>query len=336
MAQNVKRPTSSGSASSANLPRAKGSGGVFPVRPGVWRVDIELPRDKVTGKRRRISRYVESTRNEAEVALSRLRVADCEKRLPSGGTSARSVRAALDLYLAAAETGQIELAPRTVVTTRSAASTMCSVLLLGDRPFGELKLNRLTWQDIEQMYAAMRSQGLSVDWVRRSATVLSRALEFARKRGLIDSNPAKDATRPRSARSKPHSPTGDDVRSTLAHVRLQDAEFADAVTVLASTGMRKGELLGLQWENFDAKNGEIHVEAAITDAGPGRGILRKPTKRNDWRDVPLTAQALAATNRQRERACERSAKVRPTDYVFSNPGDGLSRRAGGSAGLLGR
>ena len=97
---------------------------MFPVRPGVWRVDIELPRDKVTGKRRRISRNVEGTRNEAEVALSRLRVADREKRLPSGGTSARSVRAALDLYLAAAETGQIELAPRTVVTTRSAASTM--------------------------------------------------------------------------------------------------------------------------------------------------------------------------------------------------------------------
>ena len=145
---------------------------MFPVRPGVWRVDIELPGDKVTGKRRRISRYVEGTRNEAEVALSRLRVADREKRLPSGGTSARSVRAALDLYLAAAETGQIELAPRTVVTTRSAASTMCSGLLLGDRPFGQLKLNRLTWQDIEQMYAAMRSQGLSVDWVRRSATVL--------------------------------------------------------------------------------------------------------------------------------------------------------------------
>ena len=41
---------------------------MFPVRPGVWRVDIELPGDKVTGKRRRISRYVEGTRNEAEVA----------------------------------------------------------------------------------------------------------------------------------------------------------------------------------------------------------------------------------------------------------------------------
>ena len=78
-------------------PRAKGSGGVFAIRPGVWRVDIELPRDKVTGKRRRVSRYIEGARSVAEVELSRLRVADNEKRLPTGGTSARSVRAALDL-----------------------------------------------------------------------------------------------------------------------------------------------------------------------------------------------------------------------------------------------
>ena len=83
---------------------------MFPVRPGVWRVDIELPRDKVTGKRRRVSRYTEGVRGDAEVALSRLRVADNEKRLPTGGTSARSVRAALDLYLNAADTGLIELA----------------------------------------------------------------------------------------------------------------------------------------------------------------------------------------------------------------------------------
>lgn len=43
------------------------------------------------------------------------------------------------------------------------------------------------------MYGAMRTDGASSDWVRRCATVLSRSLDFGRKRGLIDSNPAKDA-----------------------------------------------------------------------------------------------------------------------------------------------
>ena len=77
------------------------------------------------------------------------------------------------------------------------------------------------------------------------------ALDFARKRGLIDSNPSKDAARPRSGRSKPVSPAVADVRAVLDRVRAMDAELADAVTLLASTGMRKAELLGLQWSAVD-------------------------------------------------------------------------------------
>ena len=95
-------------------PRRKGSGCIIRLRPGVWRVDIELTRDPITGRRRRISRRIKGTRNDAEVALSRLKVAREERRLPVGGTSARSVRAALDAYVEAAELGQIELAPRTI------------------------------------------------------------------------------------------------------------------------------------------------------------------------------------------------------------------------------
>lgn len=318
-----KSSDASSSKTIASGPRAKGSGGVFAIRPGVWRVDIELPRDKVTGKRRRVSRYVEGARGEAEIELARLRVADNEKRLPTGGTSARSVRAALDLYLDAADSGLIELAPRTILTTRSAANTMCAITLLGGRQFGQLKLNRLSWQEIEEMYAAMRTNGSGTDWVRRCATVLSRALEFSRKRGLIDSNPTKDATRPRSTRSKPHSPTTDEVRATLKRVRSQDPEFADAVTVLASTGMRKAELLGLQWDDVDIASGEVHISAAITDAGPGKKIQRKATKRSDWRDVPLTSNALTAMRAQHDRAAARSSRGVPgADYVFSNPADG--------------
>lgn len=263
----------------------------------------------MTGKRRRVSRYIEGARSVAEVELSRLRVAENEKRLPTGGTSARSVRAALDLYLDAADTGLIELAPRTILTTRSAANTMCAITLLGGRQFGQLKLNRLSWQEIEEMYTVMRTNGSGTDWVRRCATVLSRALEFSRKRGLIDGNPTKDATRPRSTRSKPHSPTADEVRATLKRVRGQDPEFADAVTVLASTGMRKAELLGLQWDDVDISSGEVHISAAITDAGPGKKIQRKATKRSDWRDVPLTSNALAAMRAQRDLGAARGQLV---------------------------
>jgi integrase len=64
--------------------------------------------------------------------------------------------------------------------------------------------------------------------------------------------------------------------------------------LLASTGMRTGEMLGLEWADVDLAAAEFHIAAAVTDGGPGVGIIRKATKRSDWRDVPLTSAAVAA------------------------------------------
>src|SRR5580704_982407 len=83
--------------------RHRGSGGVLQLADDRWRVDIELPRDAVTGHRRRVSRIIRGSREDAELALARLKVTSHQKRLPSGGTNARSVGAAMARYLEAAE-----------------------------------------------------------------------------------------------------------------------------------------------------------------------------------------------------------------------------------------
>ncbi|MHB1923619.1 MAG: hypothetical protein ACYCSJ_02905, partial [Acidimicrobiales bacterium] len=162
--------------------RKRGSGGIVPVREGVWRVDLEVSRDPVTGLRRRVSRTIQGSREDAEVALARLKVADHEKRLPVG-TNARSVAAALQLYRQSVASGAIELAPSTANTVRWTEKLLVNLELADGRRFGDIRLSRLTWMDIEAAYTAIRVNG-SVAYVRRVATILSRALELARKRGL--------------------------------------------------------------------------------------------------------------------------------------------------------
>jgi integrase len=296
---------------------------VFFVRDGVWRVDVEISRDRVTGRRRRVSRTIHGTREEAEVALARLKVADHEKRLPVGGTNARSVAAVFQLYRQAVDAGLIELAPSTIATVRSATKIMAAVQLPDAREFGSIRLSRLTWQDIEYLYGAMRADGKSPAYIRRCATVLARALDLARKRGLIDSNPAKDATRPRTSRSKPFAPTGAEVRDVLAEAKGRDPEIADAATILASTGMRRGEFIALRWADVSLDQSELHVATAISDGGPGIGLVYKPTKRSDWRDVPLTLAAGAAFKRQAERRSELLRRAPdPNEYAFPGGIDG--------------
>jgi integrase len=331
----ARKSSKSGPARAASRRRKQGSGGILQVGDETWRVDMELPRDAVTGRRRRVSRTVNGSREEAELALARLMVAGHQKRLPSGGTNARSVAAAMDYYLETAESGSLELAPKTVTTTRSALRVMKEMELADGRRFGSIRLSRLNWQDIEYLYAAMRSSGRGPDWIRRCATVLTRTLDLARKRGLVDSNPSKDAVRPKSTRKKPFAPIEKDVRSLIKSVTVRDPELADLATVLASTGMRTGEILGLQWADVQLVSNEIHVAAAITDGGPGVGVVRKATKRSDWRDVPLTAAASTALQRQADRYEGSFQRLPPSKaYVFGgstnsmNPlrPDALSRR----------
>lgn len=169
----------------------------------------------------------------------------------------------------------------------------------------------------------MRSAGAGTPWVRRCATLLTRTLELARKRGLLDANPAKDAARPRLVRAKPFAPKGDEMLELVGRVRLLDPELADIVTVLVSTGVRVGELLGPWWGEVDIAGKELHVAWALTDGGPGFGVQRKATKRADWRDVPLTASAVAAFQAQWARLCG-VLQVEPAGDTYVFPGAGAS------------
>ena len=109
----------------------------------------------------------------------------------------------------------------------------------------------------------------------------------------------------------------------LATARRRDPEIADLVTVLASTGMRVGELLGLRWSDVELSSGEVHIDGAITDGGPGVGVIRKATKRSDWRDVPLTGAAVDALVAQVGRRRDLLGVVPgPEDYVFPAGIDG--------------
>jgi integrase len=118
---------------------------------------------------------------------------------------------------------------------------------------------------------------------------------------------------------KPYSPPRDDVAAVLACAQEADEEVADAAIVLATTGLRMGELLGLQYAELDLAAKQVHVSWSVTDGGTGVGIVRKPTKRSDWRDVPLTDAAIAAFQRQTQRTRDRlGVEPEPGHYVFSS------------------
>ena len=75
-------------------------------------------------------------RHDAELGLARLRVADHEKRLPTGGTNARTVDAAFQLNRRSVGAGPIEPATSSVLTVRSTSQIMAAFELHNGRRFG--------------------------------------------------------------------------------------------------------------------------------------------------------------------------------------------------------
>ena len=92
---------------------------------------------------------------------------------------------------------------------------------------------------------------------------------------------------------------------------------------MATIGCRRSELLAITVADLDLDNGFVTIRSSIADGGPGRGTYRKTTKRDDWRDVPLTQQMVAVFHEVLDRRRELLANlgtsvVAPESYVFSD------------------
>jgi integrase len=125
---------------------------------------------------------------------------------------------------------------------------------------GSVRLQRLDAGMLNRLYAALLAdgnrshddRGLSPRTVRYVHTILHRALKDAVKWGRLARNPADAADPPRrSATARPKMTTWSaaEVRTFLDHVN--DHRLSAAFLVLATTGMRRGEALGLRWSDLD-------------------------------------------------------------------------------------
>jgi integrase len=136
---------------------------------------------------------------------------------------------------------------------------------------GSVALQRLTPSTLNAMYANL-SERLSPRSVRYTHAVMRHALADAVKWDRLVRNVADSAEPPSAKAAKPRKmPTWskDQLRTFLDHVR-EDRLFA-AWRVLATTGMRRGELMALRWPDLDLDAGRVAIPDSKT--GTGRSVV---------------------------------------------------------------
>lgn len=107
----------------------------------------------------------------------------------------------------------------------------------------------------------------------------SKLLGAAVRDGLLAKNPLASVDRPTAGRSNPAVLSADEVHALL-RVAAGHRMFP-LVQLLAATGLRRGELLGLQWDSLDLNTGRLHVRTSLgaTDHGMKITEVKTPSSR---------------------------------------------------------
>ncbi|MDB0018665.1 site-specific integrase, partial [bacterium] len=163
---------------------------------------------------------------------------------------------------------------------------------------GELRVSDVTPQDIHEWLTAIQSRGLSPTSARHSLAVLRSALADAQRRGVVDVNPAQIVQPPRKAVSVAGSMTRAEVSAVLSAAREQ-GEVSELRWRLALIwGLRQGEALGLQWQDFDQAREAIAIKRSLAYV-PGEGLqFYAPKTAASVRWVPLDDRTMQLMSRR--------------------------------------
>ena len=195
------------------------------------------------------------------------------------------------------------------------------------KPLASVQLVRLTPTAVEKVMAQLLERGLSAQTVAHARSTLRRALRDAQRDGLVTRNAAALARPPRVTRGEMRALTAAEVGRLLEATK--DDPFGPLYGLAVGSGLRLGELLGLQWGDVDAGGGSLTVRRSFARADGGGYALAEPKTTRSRRTVMLPAVARTALRRQKARQAAARLKAGKTwqdreEAIFT---DAAGRRA---------
>ena len=284
--------------------------------PGAWELIVEAGRDPVSGRRRQVSRTFNGTLSEAKKARAALIVEVSKGR--HAGTKATLDELFDDWIVELKRKGR---SPNTVhgyekVYVRNIQPTL-----------GRMAVRKVTTKTLTDLYGAHQKRGLSPRSVYQIHACLSSMFTQACRWGWRESNPAQWAEPPSIPNTAPVVPSPDEVRALIdAAEQSRRPEYARAILVAATTGLRRAELCALRTErDVDLERGLLTVSASIV-VYPDVPLQEIPTKNRRIRTIALdelTASILEAQiDMLTVRAGQAGVELIDDAYVFSDAADG--------------
>jgi len=187
---------------------------------------------------------------------------------------------------------------------------------------GRCELQKLSAQHLQTFYAKKAGEGLSATTINHFHNVLHKALDTAVKWNLVARNVCDLVSPPRRKQYEVQPLTLEQVHKLLAVV---EGHYMEALFKVAlATGLRRGELMGLKWQDINFDTGVLQVRRILSRVPtkmPGKGYVEaEPKTQKSRRSIVIAPFALEALKLHRER--QRGVKLKvgsawqDHDYVF--------------------
>ncbi len=191
-----------------------------------------------------------------------------------------------------------QVAPSAVANYRSVAAHHIVPAI------GRVKVAKLTPAQIDRQMSEKLDAGLSVSTVRHIRAVLAQALDQEVRWGSVPRNVASLNRGPKQTHTEGRTLTPEQARSLLGSLRGHRNEALYAL--MLSTGLRRGEALGLRWADVDVEAGTMAVSRQLKREG-GRLVTADTKTARSRRSVNLPEPMVAGIGRPRRQAEQRLA-----------------------------
>lgn len=176
---------------------------------------------------------------------------------------------------------------------------------------GNMKISAVTTADVQKMYNSVREFGRANDHyekgsrladstIRHLHMTLHQAMEAAVREHLIVKNPTDGTVIPK-ANYAPKQILTEEQLERFMEVIKQDPLWFDFFYTELTTGLRRGEICGLRWTDFEEQTGTLRIRRSVTNKKGGGVKVGETKTETGARSIllpPSTAELLKARKKK--------------------------------------
>ena len=189
-------------------------------------------------------------------------------------------------------------------------------------------LQKITSIQIQKFLMYLRKEkGFAPQNVHHHYRTLNMIFSFAAKQEVIQKNPMENVDAPKLPRNKVDALSQEDAAAFFTAINTCPLEFRCMLHQLITTGLRRGECVGLKWRDIDEARSILRIERNVTYTAQCGMVVSTPKTSTSSRVVPVMVSTLSLLRRlKHQRQSENPTAILEDSFIFPSEASIFSPR----------